>query len=253
MRTSHRRHTPDERVGNGGAPLRAVIAFRWSPEFTVFSLRGGPPDSFDGIVDERILASPAGVGIEIEVSYTLPMIADPMRDLATLPQIARAVHAARQRRAGQREPGADRCGALVSTGTGAAHQNAGDSSDMADRRRAVRRRPVARHFCRPMRRAPRCPRSARRGLPVRAAGQPAQPIRYRGVEPGSALPQATDRITIGELLLSRQRTQRARRPALFACCVLLRQLIIMHCGEKKIAWNSRVSISPVSETSSPAL
>jgi hypothetical protein len=73
-------------------PLRAVIAFRWSPEFTVFSLRGGPPDGFDGIVDERILASPAGVGIEIDVSYTLPMIADPMRDLATLPQIARAVH-----------------------------------------------------------------------------------------------------------------------------------------------------------------
>ena len=33
-------------------PLRAVIAFRWSPEFTVFSLRGGPPDSFDGIVDD---------------------------------------------------------------------------------------------------------------------------------------------------------------------------------------------------------
>src|SRR6478672_6851900 len=73
-------------------PLRAVIAFRWSPEFTIFSLRGGPPDGFDGIVDERILASPAGVGIEIDVSYTLPMIADPMRDLTTLPQIARAVH-----------------------------------------------------------------------------------------------------------------------------------------------------------------
>jgi hypothetical protein len=73
-------------------PLRAVIAFRWSPEFTVFSLRGGPPDSFDGIVDERILASPAGVGLEIEITYTLPMIADSMRDLTTLPQIARAVH-----------------------------------------------------------------------------------------------------------------------------------------------------------------
>jgi hypothetical protein len=79
-------HAPEE------PPLRAVIAFRWSPEFTVFSLRGGPPDSFDGIVDERILASQAGVGLEIEVTYTLPLIADPMRDLTALPQIARAVH-----------------------------------------------------------------------------------------------------------------------------------------------------------------
>ena len=73
-------------------PLRAVIAFRWSPEFTVFSLRGGPPDSFDGIVDERILASSAGVGIEIDVTYTLPLLAEPLRDMAALPQIARAVH-----------------------------------------------------------------------------------------------------------------------------------------------------------------
>ena len=73
-------------------PLRAVIAFRWSPEFTVFSLRGGPPDSFDGIVDERIVASAAGVGLEIDVTYTLPLISDPMRDMAALPQIARAVH-----------------------------------------------------------------------------------------------------------------------------------------------------------------
>lgn len=73
-------------------PLRAVIAFRWSPEFTVFSLRGGPPDTFDGIVDERILASSAGVGLEIELTYTLPLVADSSGELATLPQIARAVH-----------------------------------------------------------------------------------------------------------------------------------------------------------------
>lgn len=72
-------------------PLRAVIAFRWSPEFTVFSLRGGPPDTFDGIVDERISASSAGVGLEIEVTYTLPLVADPLGDLTALPQIARAV------------------------------------------------------------------------------------------------------------------------------------------------------------------
>lgn len=73
-------------------PLRAVISFRWSPEFTVFSLRGGLPDSFDGIVDERILASSAGVGLEIEVTYTLPLAADPLGDLSALPQIAHAVH-----------------------------------------------------------------------------------------------------------------------------------------------------------------
>ena len=73
-------------------PLRAVIAFRWSPEFTVFSLRGGPPGSFDGIVDERILASSAGVGLEIDVTYTLPLVADPLSDISSLPQIAHAVH-----------------------------------------------------------------------------------------------------------------------------------------------------------------
>jgi hypothetical protein len=73
-------------------PLRAVISFRWSPEFTVFSLRGGPPDGFDGIVDERILASPAGVGLEIDVTYTLPLTADPLYDLAAVPRIARAIH-----------------------------------------------------------------------------------------------------------------------------------------------------------------
>src|SRR5215211_6188903 len=72
-------------------PLRAVIGFRWSPEFTVFSLRGGPPDTFDGIVDERIFASAGGVGLEIEVTYTLPLVADAIGDMATLPQISRAV------------------------------------------------------------------------------------------------------------------------------------------------------------------
>ncbi|HEX8158820.1 MAG TPA: hypothetical protein VF526_15655, partial [Solirubrobacteraceae bacterium] len=72
-------------------PLRAVIAFRWSPEFTVFSLRGGPPDHFDGIVDERILASRAGVGLEVDVTYALPLISDQTRDLAALAQVTRAM------------------------------------------------------------------------------------------------------------------------------------------------------------------
>ena len=72
-------------------PLRAVIAFRWSPEFTVFSLRGGLPDGFDGIVDERILASRAGVGLEIDVTYTLPLVSEQTRDLTALSQITRAM------------------------------------------------------------------------------------------------------------------------------------------------------------------
>lgn len=73
-------------------PLRAVIAFRWSPEFTVYSLRGGLPDGFAGVVDERILASSAGVGLEVDVTYTLPLTDDPLSDLNALPQISRAVH-----------------------------------------------------------------------------------------------------------------------------------------------------------------
>src|SRR5919206_3410701 len=73
-------------------PLRAVLAFRWPPEFTVFSLRGGLPDGFDGIVDERILASRAGVGIDVDVTYTLPLLTEQTYDLAALPQLTRALH-----------------------------------------------------------------------------------------------------------------------------------------------------------------
>lgn len=72
-------------------PLRAVIAFRWSPEFTVFSLRGGLPDGFDGVVDERILASRAGVGLEVEVTYVLPLLPEQARDLNTLSHVTRVI------------------------------------------------------------------------------------------------------------------------------------------------------------------
>jgi hypothetical protein len=73
-------------------PLRAVLSFRWPPEFTVFSLRGGLPDGFDGVVDERILASRAGVGVDIDVIYTLPLASEQTYDLAALPKLTRAIY-----------------------------------------------------------------------------------------------------------------------------------------------------------------
>lgn len=74
-------------------PLRAVIAFRWSPEFTVFSLRGA--DSLDDIerfVDERLYAqTPAGPSMEVSVTYHLPLPPDLQRDMALMPSVARTV------------------------------------------------------------------------------------------------------------------------------------------------------------------
>ncbi len=72
-------------------PLRAVVAFRWSPEFTVFSLRGA--DSLDNIerfVDERLFAQPRGPAMEIEVTYHLP-VSEELRDARVLPSVAHAV------------------------------------------------------------------------------------------------------------------------------------------------------------------
>jgi hypothetical protein len=87
---------PDEIEDDNGPeepPLRAVVAFRWSPEFTVFSLRGG--DSLDNIerfVDERLFAqSYAGPSLDVEVTYYLPLDLDQQRDVASLPLIAHAV------------------------------------------------------------------------------------------------------------------------------------------------------------------
>jgi|HigsolmetaAR201D_1030396.scaffolds.fasta_scaffold05805_3 hypothetical protein len=73
-------------------PLRAVLSFRWPPEFTVFSLRSGLPEGFDNVVDERILASRAGVGVDIEVTYTLPLANEQTYDLASLPKLTRAIY-----------------------------------------------------------------------------------------------------------------------------------------------------------------
>lgn len=74
-------------------PLRAVVAFRWSPEFTVFSLRGA--DSLDNIerfVDERLFAQArSGPSLDVEVTYHLPLTAEQQRDVNALPTIARSI------------------------------------------------------------------------------------------------------------------------------------------------------------------
>jgi hypothetical protein len=87
---------PDDAEDDNGPeepPLRAVVAFRWSPEFTVFSLRGG--DSLDNIerfVDERLFAQTrAGPSLDVEVTYHLPLSVDQQRDVASLPVVAHAV------------------------------------------------------------------------------------------------------------------------------------------------------------------
>lgn len=87
---------PDGVVDNSGPQepaLRAVIAFRWSPEFTVFSLRGA--DSLDGIerfVDERLFAQArSGPSLDVEVTYHLPVDGELQHDARDLPAIAHAV------------------------------------------------------------------------------------------------------------------------------------------------------------------
>jgi hypothetical protein len=75
-------------------PLRAVIAFRWSPEFTIFSLRGS--DSIDNIellVDERLFAQVHnGPSLDVEVTYFLPLDAAAQEDLQALANVSQAVY-----------------------------------------------------------------------------------------------------------------------------------------------------------------
>jgi hypothetical protein len=74
-------------------PLRGVVSFRWSPEFTVFSLRGGDSlDNIERIVDERLYAqAQSGPSLDLEVTYHVPVTLEQQRDLAALPSIARAL------------------------------------------------------------------------------------------------------------------------------------------------------------------
>ncbi|NTV65332.1 MAG: hypothetical protein HGA65_17620 [Oscillochloris sp.] len=73
--------------------LRAVVAFRWSPEFTVFSLRG--TDSLDNIerfVDERLFAHTRnGPSLDVEVTYHLPLSPEQQREVNALPNLARTI------------------------------------------------------------------------------------------------------------------------------------------------------------------
>jgi hypothetical protein len=82
----------DER-GPQEPSLRAVVAFRWSPEFTVFSLRG--TDSLDNIerfVDERLFAQVRrGPSLDVEVSYHLPLNIEQQREVSAMASLARAI------------------------------------------------------------------------------------------------------------------------------------------------------------------
>lgn len=80
-------------IGPQEPPLRAVVAFRWSPEFTVFSLRGVESlDNIERFVDERLFAQArGGPSLDVEVSYHLPLSAERQHDVSTLPIIAHAV------------------------------------------------------------------------------------------------------------------------------------------------------------------
>jgi hypothetical protein len=73
-------------------PLRAVLTFRWSPEFTVFSLRGA--DSLDNIerfVDERLFAQRVDTpSMDIEMTYHLP-VPDDQRDIRALSALAHTI------------------------------------------------------------------------------------------------------------------------------------------------------------------
>ncbi len=73
--------------------LRAVVSFRWSPEFTVFSLRGVESlDNIERFVDERLFAQArSGPSLDVEVSYHLPLPADRQHDLSALSVIAHSV------------------------------------------------------------------------------------------------------------------------------------------------------------------
>jgi hypothetical protein len=73
-------------------PLRATISFRWSPEFTVFSLQGGVTfANIERLVDERLFQAQSGPSLDVEVLYILPVTSNQQRDVGQLPLLAHAM------------------------------------------------------------------------------------------------------------------------------------------------------------------
>lgn len=73
-------------------PLRAIIAFRWSPEFTIFSLRGGDSlGDIERMVDERLSQAHSGPSLDVDVTYTVPLLAEQSRDPALASHIAHSI------------------------------------------------------------------------------------------------------------------------------------------------------------------
>jgi hypothetical protein len=87
---------PDDTEDDQGPqepPLRAVITFRWSPEFTVFSLRGqGSLDDIEHLVDERLNQAQSGPSLDVEVTYTVPINPEQQRDMTALTTLAHTIH-----------------------------------------------------------------------------------------------------------------------------------------------------------------
>lgn len=82
----------EDDMGPQEPPLRAVITFRWSPEFTVFSLRGDDSlDDIEHLVDERLNQAQSGPSLDVEVSYTIPLNSDQQRDVIGLAILAHTI------------------------------------------------------------------------------------------------------------------------------------------------------------------
>ncbi len=84
----------EDRHGPIEPSLRAVVAFRWSPEFTIFSLRGSESlDNIERFVDERLYANPYnGPSLDVEVTYHIPLTQELQRDVNALPSLAQTLH-----------------------------------------------------------------------------------------------------------------------------------------------------------------
>jgi hypothetical protein len=73
-------------------PLRATISFRWSPEFTIFSLRGGESlGDIEHMVDERLTQAHSGPSLDIDINYTIPITIEQSHDLGSITQVAQTV------------------------------------------------------------------------------------------------------------------------------------------------------------------